>query len=446
VMTLQRWVRRSIEHASGVEQAAEKPPRGGILKPLKPCPLTKRGARLGRAAVTTLALTLACGGGLARAQALKSNPGQPSGKWQDVSLEEYRAHLRQLETLTEACAKGRDLASCDPTLVGKDDRVPWNAGAQPERRLVRYGWLRLLFSQAEEPDQAVKAANDSQPSTQPSSTSASPFGSQSGSKSGSPSGSASPKPEDESANSDVLSTSQLLKDAEERLAGDLEQANQTPGAAASHTNERAVLKDVLAGPEFRNLKQPDGRESALEKVGNWLNKLFEGLGRLQVRSAWVGRVLIWGFLLAVGVGLAWALLQLERRWRVRLVPEGEAPASGAASARDWQLWLKDAREAAARRKWREAIHFLYWAAISRLESKKLWPADRARTPREYLALVAGEDPRNAGLGALTREFEWTWYGGRDAFESDYRRAEELAQGLLEGASATAPAGTQGSQR
>ena len=124
-----------------------------------------------------------------------------------------------------------------------------------------------------------------------------------------------------------------------------------------------------------------------------------------VHAAWVGRVLIWGFLLAVGVGLVWALLQLERRWRVRPVPEIDHPPAGAPSARDWQLWLKDAREAAAAGQWREAIHYLYWAAISRLESKRVWPPDRARTPREYLAMVAGDDPRKAGLGALTRESE-----------------------------------------
>src|SRR6185437_16386462 len=133
------------------------------------------------------------------------------------------------------------------------------------------------------------------------------------------------------------------------------------------------------------------------------------------------------------VALLYALLRIERRWRIRLSEESDRPAPGAASARDWQLWLDDARKAAASGLWREAIHFMYWAAISRLESRRLWPADRARTPREYLALVAHEDPRKPRLGALTREFEWTWYGGRPADEPDYRRAEELAMALVEGA-------------
>ena len=88
--------------------------------------------------------------------------------------------------------------------------------------------------------------------------------------------------------------------------------------------------------------------------------------------------------------------------------------------------------AAARGDWREAIHFLYWAAISRLEARRMWPTDRARTPREYLALVAADDARKPGLGALTREFELTWYGGRPAGESEYRGAEALAVALIDG--------------
>jgi hypothetical protein len=84
--------------------------------------------------------------------------------------------------------------------------------------------------------------------------------------------------------------------------------------------------------------------------------------------------------------------------------------------------------------WREAIHLVYWAAIARLESRRLWPADRARTPREYLALIAPEDPRRAGLAALTGSFERTWYGGRSAAESDFRRAEAIAASLIEGGS------------
>lgn len=349
------------------------------------------------------------------ARAASTDPGtdsspKPVGRWQDASPDGYRKHLVALQTLTEACAKARNVTACDPTLVGPDDRVPLSAAPNPERRIVRYGWLRILFSQAEEPDKAQEAPgkqNSSHPSSEPA-TAAPP------------------------------STSKLLENAQARLAADLDQAKAALPAPAAHDHDRAVMKDVLAGREFQNLQQPTELDNAWERFGNWLNRVFSNIDKLRARSAWVGRALIWAFFLAVSIGLAWTLLRMERRWRIRLEPLNDRPAPDAASARDWQLWLNDARQAAAHGLWREAIHSIYWATISRLESKRLWPADRARTPREYLALVAPDDPRREGLAALTRTFERTWYGGREARETDYRKAESIAQDLISGGSGAPP--------
>jgi hypothetical protein len=331
----------------------------------------------------------------------------PPGRWRDASLEGYRKHLSELIPLVQACAQARDLKNCDPLLVGPDDRIPLGNGANADRRLVRYGWLRVLFSKAEEPDEPATKSDRAQKNP-------SPFA---------------------SAQAAQPTTSQLLQAAANRLASDLAQASRSLLTASTHTPERAIMQEILAGRDFRNLEQPSVRDSMMEKVGNWLNRLLERATRLRARSAWIGRLLVWAFFLAVCVGLVLFLLQLERRWRVRLVPESRAPTPNVASARNWQLWLEDARLAAASGLWRDAIHFVYWAAISRLESRRLWPADRARTPREYLALVAPEDPRRAGLATLTGTFERTWYGGRAAGESEYRRAEELATSLIEGGEA-----------
>jgi hypothetical protein len=195
------------------------------------------------------------------------------------------------------------------------------------------------------------------------------------------------------------------------------------------------MREILAGRDFRGLESPTARDTFLEKLSEWLNHIWQGASKLAPNAIWLGRAIVWGFILAVCIGLVWGLLQLERRWRIRLVPESDGPAAGAASARDWQLWLADARRAAAAGEWRDAIHFVYWASISRLESKRLWPADRARTPREYLSLVARDDARRAGLAALTGSFERVWYGGREAGEGDYRTAEELADALISGTGA-----------
>jgi len=53
------------------------------------------------------------------------------------------------------------------------------------------------------------------------------------------------------------------------------------------------MKQVLAGRDFRNLQEPTARDSALERLGNWLNRLFDSAARLQAKSAWVGRAIVW---------------------------------------------------------------------------------------------------------------------------------------------------------
>jgi hypothetical protein len=330
----------------------------------------------------------------------------PLSQTQNASFDNYRQHLAALIVLTQKCAKARSETRCDPQSIGPDDHVQLAPGSNPlsnpAQRVIRYEWLRVLFAHAQEPDKAPQAAgvmgnaqlqNDA----------------------------TLPRPK---------TTTQLLEVAQMRLADDLQQANGQLKALPAHPAESNVMQKVLSEREFRKLKGQNPTDTILEKVSNWLSQLFNGISKLTTGAKWLGRALVWGFILAVGIGLAWALLQLERRWRIRLVPESEAPAPGAASARDWQLWLADAHKAAAAGLWREAIHFLYWAAISRLESKRLWPADRARTPREYLALVASEDPRKAGLAALTGSFERTWYGGRPAAEADYKQATELTSALI----------------
>ncbi|WP_058188273.1 DUF4129 domain-containing protein [Terracidiphilus gabretensis] len=355
-------------------------------------------AKTSSAAIAVLVLLSTMGA--ARCFAVAPQPAQAAaqGRAANASFDGYRKHLEALISLTQKCAKGRNVESCDAQSIEQDEHVRLGS----EQRAISYEWLRVLFAHAQEPDKAQQAAgvmgnaqlqNDS----------------------------SLPKPK---------TTSQLLEAAQTRLADDLRQAGGQVATVTGHPAEADAMQKVLSEREFRRLKGQSSTDSILEKVNDWINSIFGGISRLTQGAKWLGRALVWGFVLAVGIGLAWALLQLERRWRIRLVPETEAPAPGAASARDWQLWLADAHKAAAAGLWREAIHFLYWAAISRLESKRLWPADRARTPREYLALVAPEDPRKAGLTALTGSFERTWYGGRAAAETDYRQADELTAALI----------------
>jgi len=343
---------------------------------------------------------------------------QMSVRVRDGSLDDYRRHLTERVSLLEACTKGRNLNACDPALVGPDDRISMTVGSRKETRLIRYDWLRAVFLQAGSPDEDSRKSGDS--------------------KQG-------PKPH--GIGGDELPTSALLKAAKVRLGEDLVQSQAPVLPPPNHSSERAVMREVLAGADFRGLQEQTMKDSVLEKFARWLNHLFASAAGLKARSAWIGRVIVWGFILGVCVALVYGLLRLERRWRVRLTPDDDQqPAAGAASARDWQLWLEDARRAAASGEWREAIHFLYWASIARLESRRLWPADRARTPREYLAMVAPDDPRRPGLSKLTGTFERFWYGGRAAGESDYQAAESVAAALISGGSSSASGGSEGGAR
>jgi len=374
---------------------------------------------------------------------------QAASHAREATSEEYSGHLQALAAIVEACAKARDAATCDPALVGQDDRVPRGelaaaaaSAGEPGRRLVRYGWLRALLAKVRNADKAAAeraAKQAAKPAEKTAVKTKTEIKSATGAKI-EPVEGLSPPPE--------RTIAELLQDAKKRLAQDLAQVDAVPAAPAAHAQERATMKQVLADPSFRNLEEPVARESLLDKIGRWLRRWFrsvidrivDSISKVAARSVWLGRLLLWGFIVAVCVGLVWSLVRIEREWRTRLSLEGSGPGAGAASTRDWQLWLEDARKAAAASQWREAIHFVYWASISRLESRRLWPADRARTPREYLALVAPEDPRKAGLATLTGSFERTWYGGRAAAESDYRNAEQLAAALISGSGSSVTRG------
>ncbi len=320
---------------------------------------------------------------------------QPTKNVREATLAEYRQHLVELNTVVETCAKARDTKSCDPALAGQDERVPLGNAPNAERRLVRYGWLRVLLATAQSKDKIPKEAQgkaEAQGKGENKSQSK---------QEDKPVDKATSTPDDRPEETlEVVAvrppkptTSELLQAAQVRLTQEIAQADSVaagpPAAAPDHAQERETMKQVLAGRDFRGLEPPTARDSFLEKLSEWLNRFFESIAKLHANSAWVGRVIVWGFILAACVGLAWGLLQLERRWRIRLVPESDGPAAGAASARDWQLWLDDARRAAAAGEWREAIHFVYWAAISRLESKTAV----ARGPGAHSARVPGAGDR-----------------------------------------------------
>ncbi len=334
----------------------------------------------------------------ARSQQFNSN-----AEWRNVTIGQYQQHLKDLDALVAACQAQRSaagaapssLSACDPGQIGPDDRVQLLTAASSEAREVRYDWLRSVISRASKKD---GAAGKSIFSSIPPSTG---------------------KPE---------SVDSLLAAARQRLQYDAAQAAMPAAAAPNFSGERKSLNTILSQRAYQGVNRVSVMSRLREWFDNLLDRFFGGLVRFASNSPWIVWLLRILLITAICAALVWILLRIERRSRVRLIPDLE-PAPGAPSAREWQLWLRDAQDMAAQRRWREAIHLLYWAAIARLESKRLWPADRARTPREYLALLAGSDPRKSSLATLTRSFERTWYGGRTAQASDFSAAMEQAAAL-----------------
>jgi hypothetical protein len=330
----------------------------------------------------------------ARAQQFPSNAG-----WRDVNLAEYRQHLDALDNLVADCQAQLKLKkpapahnnACDPDRVGPDDRVQ---GPGTEAREVRYDWLRTVLNHAGN-------GSAGQPVV---------VGAHSSAKS---------QPKD---------ASDLLNDARQRLQMDERQVDSPLAANPTYPDERKSLDAILAQHDYQGVTKVSVRDRVLEWFYNLLDRILMRLAGMGARAPWAAR-LIEGLLLGgICIALIWFFIRIERSARVRLVPDVE-PAPGSPSAREWQLWIKDAQTAAANGLWREAIHSVYWASIARLESGRLWPADRARTPREYLGLLRGNDPRKSTLTALTRSFERTWYGGRDAAAADFNSAMALAAEL-----------------
>ena len=194
--------------------------------------------------------------------------------------------------------------------------------------------------------------------------------------------------------------------------------------SSTDRDAQAHLAAILAGAEFVHVKQPGLLALAWSYFLRWL---FRGLGYAASAggpSVWVLRV-IWGSVVLAALFAAF----LAMRWYSRRAWTVNSPARSAEAVgggpREWEGWWAASEECAARRAWREAIHAVYWAAISRFETQGLWPKDRARTPREYVTLFAQDTARSQSFTELTSRFERAWYGHRPAHEADLEAVREL---------------------
>jgi hypothetical protein len=374
---------------------------------LPPTSRSKAAFALSRLALTIAALSLA-----AAVPAQSSPEPQPASG--TVSPAQYQARLQSLDQLLSTCQHAMTPANCQSDPVGPDIKVELPSGP----RQVRFAWLRELLNQASK-GQTNQAANGQTAKTEDQK-----------------------HPESIPHKPDFTppTLAQQLQDARQRLAAEEKAVSVGQSPSPRVTRLRQALTQILAAKEYHAaVARPSLLHQLLEKIDNWLARLFANLRKAGFKSRWIGLTAEIGFMIFVCVALAWFLIRLERRGRLGIAGLHPELITSAASARDWQLWLADAQKAAAQSAWRDAIPYLYWASISRMESSGLWPADRARTPREYLALLSHKSVERTDLAALTRSFERTWYARRSAAEADFLQAEKMAAHLGARTGAALPA-------
>lgn len=173
---------------------------------------------------------------------------------------------------------------------------------------------------------------------------------------------------------------------------------------------RPKLQQIFTGREFRRVGRQDAATIMKEQLLRLLVELFSYIARNPEQATLFAKVFIWTICGLVVFLLLWMLV----RWAMEQgPPEVEREyVLFAPSARNWRQWLEQAHAARERGDLREAVHLSYWAAISYLESSGAWRPDNARTPREYLRLIARDNPARATLVEITRKFEVSWYGER----------------------------------
>jgi hypothetical protein len=200
-------------------------------------------------------------------------------------------------------------------------------------------------------------------------------------------------------------------------------AYETP--APEIASRRSRLNDILARSEFRNVHGQTWIDRLKQRLTELLIRL---LTRMFSSSAIpvISDILVYGLIGLAVLALAyWMYRSVRNSARLETI----MPVSIPVSAKQWPIWIAQARAAAAGGQWADAIHLAYWGGISFLEAQGSWRADKARTPREYLRLLPATSAHQPTLRALTMRLEGVWYGmqtaGADGFQETLAELERL---------------------
>ena len=219
-----------------------------------------------------------------------------------------------------------------------------------------------------------------------------------------------------------FSAANAIRSRIQNLRNDLDGFETSPQDASS---TREHLTAILARREFRDVRGPTFLDRLAQRILAVILSLLEMLFRSSAIPT-ISKFLVYGL---IGLAILTLGLLVYRYIKSSSEQEKVVPTDLPVSARSWALWLADARAAAAANDWREAIHLAYWCGISFLEHQGTWRPDRARTPREYLRLMANSSEHREALSALTQIFELTWYAKRSADAGTFSQTMQALERL-----------------
>jgi len=188
------------------------------------------------------------------------------------------------------------------------------------------------------------------------------------------------------------------------------QPNRADGAM------RKQLDQILSAREFDRVRGPTALELLRQRITAWIAHLLRKINPKLPDIEDAGQWFVWGM---IGLVSAIAAIWLYRVSRRNMGSAQREILPFMPSSRSWKEWLADSRARAAKEEWRDAIHFGFWAAVSRLESEGAWSPDKTRTPREYLNAIPGSSSSKEPFAAVTRKFEASWYGSRPTTAADF---------------------------
>jgi hypothetical protein len=309
-------------------------------------------------------------------------PEMSGGYVRQITEEDYRQELDRLQTVVDNCShelpdQTTAHKACDPSLVGPDVVVSIATG----KRTLQYAWLRDSLR-----DSALAESKEKDSSTR------------------------------KQASTELREDSARLEEMAQEITSP-HPGGYTPGNVS---DVRRMLDTILASGDYPQAKPPSFWQRIWNEFLRWLLKALSSVMPSGPSTTAIYLLELTVIAIPCGLLIWWFVRKLQIQ-RLGLA-QNSAPHPSAPSAQDWREWLEHGRRLGREGRWREAIHRVYWSAISCLESRRLWPADRTRTPREYLRLLDGSPEMRGDLFSLTRSFEHTWYGERPAGEKEFQEA------------------------